>query len=62
MLCSREIVVHDNVDLCWAHTVPRSYDWADKVLKHLAGASQTHNGDRLRVTHRGSKVPRSVLQ
>ncbi|CAK9035482.1 Probable zinc metalloprotease PTRG_04772 [Durusdinium trenchii] len=28
-----------------------SYDWADKVLKHLAGASQTHNGDRLRVTH-----------
>jgi len=28
-----------------------SYDWADKVLKHLAGASKTHNGDSLKVTH-----------
>eukprot|EP00435_Cladocopium_sp_Y103_P019871 s278_g4.t2 len=28
-----------------------SYDWADKVLKHLAGASKTHNGDKLKVTH-----------
>ena len=29
----------------------RSYDWADKVIKHLAGASKTHNGDKLKVTH-----------
>lgn len=29
----------------------RSYDWAKKVLKHLAGASKTHNGDKLKVTH-----------
>ncbi|CAL1144480.1 unnamed protein product [Cladocopium goreaui] len=28
-----------------------SYDWAKKVLKHLAGASKTHNGDKLKVTH-----------
>lgn len=33
--------------------LPRSYDWADKVLKHLAGASKTHNGDSLKVTHLG---------
>lgn len=32
----------------------RSYDWADKVLTHLAGASQSHNGDALRVTHLGT--------
>ena len=31
----------------------RSYDWADKVLKHLAGSSKTHNGDKLRVTLHG---------
>mmetsp|Transcript_13854 Transcript_13854/g.25949 ORF Transcript_13854/g.25949 Transcript_13854/m.25949 type:complete len:472 (-) Transcript_13854:226-1641(-) len=28
-----------------------SYDWAQDVLKHLAGASKTHNGDSLKVTH-----------
>eukprot|EP00434_Breviolum_minutum_P027659 symbB.v1.2.024465.t1/scaffold2266.1/size83935/8 len=28
-----------------------SYDWADKVLKHLAGASKTHNGDSVASAH-----------